>query len=96
MFEQYKDFDVKKFTKTFNSSKDYNGDINGFDIMIMQSHENADKLIKEIKDKIDLYSNFPQQTISIDYDDDSLLESDKKRIRKEIQKYASQKLKSRY
>lgn len=96
MFKQYKNFDIKKFTKTFNSNKDYNGDINGFDIMIMQSHESADKLIKEIKDKIDLYSNFPQQTISIDYNDDSLLESDKKRVRKEIQKYASQKLKSRY
>ena len=81
------DFDVRKFGSTFTEGK-----LNGFDIMIMQSHEDADKLIKELKDVIDLYSTFPQQEISLDYDDSNLLEPDKKRVKREIEKYASQRL----
>ena len=81
------DFDVRKFGSTFTEGK-----LNGFDVMIMQSHEDADKLIKELKDVIDLYSTFPQQEISLDYDDSNLLEPDKKRVKREIEKYASQRL----
>ena len=91
MLEQYKDFDVKHFTKTFNSSKYYNGNINGFDIMVMQSHEDADKLINELKQVINSFSNIQRQTISLEYDDSHLLDSDKIRVKQEIKKYATQK-----
>lgn len=86
------DFDVKHFTKTFNSSPYYDERINGFDIMVMQSHEDADKLIDELKKVIDRYRGLPQQEILIDYDDSNLLETDKIRVKREIQKYASQRL----
>ena len=92
MLEQYKNFDVKHFTKTFNSNEDYNKNINGFDIMVMQSHEDADKLIKEMKKIIDSYSCIPQQTISLEYDDSYLLDSDKIRVKQEIKRYASKRL----
>lgn len=92
MLEQYKNFDVKHFTKTFNSSEYYNKNINGFDIMVMQSHENADKLIKEMKKIIDLYKYAPQQIINLEYDDNHLLDIDKIRVKQEIKKYASKKL----
>ena len=91
MLEQYKDFDVKHFTKTFNSSKYYNGNINGFDIMVMQSHEDADKLINELKQVINSFSNVQRQTISLEYDDSYLLDSDKIRVKQEIKKYATQR-----
>jgi uncharacterized lipoprotein YehR (DUF1307 family) len=91
MLEQYKDFDVKHFTKTFNSSKYYNGNINGFDIMAMQSHEDADKLINELKQVINSFSNIQRQTISLEYDDSHLLDSDKIRVKQEIKKYATQR-----
>ncbi len=81
------DFDVRKFGSTFTENK-----VNGFDIMIMQSHEDADKLIDELKKVIDRYCGLPQQEISIDYDDSNLLENDKIRVKKEIKKYASQRL----
>ena len=44
------------------------------------------------KKNIDRYCGLPQQEISIDYDDSGLLETDKIRVKKEIKKYASQKL----
>lgn len=91
MLEQYKDFDVKHFTKTFNSSKYYNGNINGFDIMVMQNHEDADKLINELKQVINSFSNIQRQTISLEYDDSYLLDSDKIRVKQEIKKYATQR-----
>ena len=91
MLEQYKDFDVKHFTKTFNSSKYYNGNINGFDIMVMQSYEDADKLINELKQVIDSFSNIQRQTINLEYDDSHLLDSDKIRVKQEIRKYAAQR-----
>lgn len=81
------DFDVRKFDSTFTENK-----VNGFDVMIMQSYEDADKLIDELKKVIDRYCGLPQQEISIDYDDSNLLETDKIRVKREIQKYASQKL----
>lgn len=91
MLEQYKDFDVKHFGKTFNSSKYYNEEINGYDIMVMQSHEDADKIIEKIKNIIDSYKYLPSQNINLEYDDSFLLDSDKLRIKQEIQKYVSQK-----
>lgn len=91
MLEQYKDFDVKHFGKTFNSNKYYNEEINGYDIMVMQSHEDADKIIEKIKNIIDSYKYLPSQDINLEYDDSFLLDSDKLRIKQEIQKYISQK-----
>ena len=81
------DFNVRKFGSTFTENK-----VNGFDVMIMQSHEDADKLIDELKKVIDRYRGLPQQEISIDYDDSNLLKNDKIRVKKEIKKYASQRL----
>lgn len=91
MLKQYKDFNVKHFTKTFNSNKYYNGNINGFDIMVMQSHEDADKLINELKQVINSFSNIQRQTISLEYDDNHLLDSDKIRVKQEIKRYAAQR-----
>ena len=54
MLKQYPDFDVKHFTKTFNSSPYYDGNINGFDIMIMQS----DEYKQQIKEYITKYIEF--------------------------------------
>ena len=88
MLEQYKSFNVKEFSKTFNSSKYYNKDVDGFDIMIMQSHEDADRLIEELKQVINQYKLFPQQTINLEYDDSHLLETDKKRVKQVIKQYA--------
>lgn len=87
MLNQYKNFNVKEFSKTFNSSEYYNKDINGFDIIVMQSHENADKLIEELKQVINQYKTFPQQIINLEYDDSSLLEADKKRVKQAIEQY---------
>ena len=81
------DFNVRKFDSTFTEGK-----LNGFDVMIMQSHEDADELIEEIKKIIDSYCELPQQEILLDYDDSNLLEPDKKRVKREIEKYASQRL----
>ena len=81
------DVNIRKFGSTFTENR-----VNGFDIMIMQSHEDADRLIDELKKIIDMYYGLPQLEISINYDDSNLLEIDKIRVKREIQKYASQKL----
>jgi hypothetical protein len=57
----------------------------------MQSSEDADRLIEEIKRIIDSYELLPQQEINLEYDDSHLLEPDKIRVKKAIKKYASQK-----
>ena len=58
----------------------------------MSENEKIIKLIDELKQDIDRYRGLPQQEISIDYDDSNLLETDKIRVKREIQKYASQRL----
>lgn len=59
--------------------------VNPFMIMIMQSHEDADKIIKEIKQYIDTLDIAPQE---IEFDiPDTILDYDKKRIEEEIKKY---------
>lgn len=88
MINQYSNFNIKHFTSTFNSNKHYNENINGFDIMVMQSHEDADKIINEMKHIIDSFANYPEQMINLEYDDTYLLEPDKKRIKQEIKNYA--------
>lgn len=85
------DFNIKHITSTFNSSQYYNGDINGADIMIMQSHEDADKLIKELKHIIDSYQGNNIYNLNIEYDDKDLLEIDKIRVKQTIEKYILQK-----
>lgn len=86
MLKQYLNFDVRKFGSIFTENK-----LNGFDIMIMQSHEDANVLIEELKKAIDNYCGMLQQHMSIDYDDSNLLEPDKRRVKREIEKYISQK-----
>ena len=85
------DFDIKHITSTFNSSQHYNGNINGIDIMIMQSHEDADRLIKELKHIIDSYQGNNIYSLNIEYDDKNLLEIDKIRVKQTIEKYILQK-----
>lgn len=86
MLNQDKNFNINHFIKTFNSNKYYDGNVNGYDIMIMQSHEDADKLIYELKKVINSYNNLPIN-INLEYDDNHLLDSDKKRVKTEIEKY---------
>lgn len=88
MLNQYKNFNVKKFTENFNP---YINTVNGFDIYVMQSHEEADNLIQKIKNIIDIYASIPNQTINLEYDDSNLLELDKKRVKQAINQYINLK-----
>ena len=54
-------------------------------IMMMQSQEKADKIIDEIR--YVLNNNYNKE-ISIEYDDSDLLEQDRERIKKEIEKFS--------
>lgn len=83
------DFYPEHFSSTFNSSPSYNGDINGFDIMIMQSAESADKLIETLKEKIDDMT-LPITEFFIDFDDE-ILPNDRNRIELIIKNYINQK-----
>lgn len=83
------DFNPTHFTSTFNSSPYYNGDINGFDIMVMQSAESADELIEELKKEID-NMKLPITDFTIDFDDEILL-NDRKRVEETIKNYINQK-----
>lgn len=59
--------------------------VNPFMVMIMQSHEDADKIIEEIKQYID---NLDIALQEIEFDiPDTILDYDKKRIEEEIKKY---------
>ena len=63
---------------TFSENK-----LNPFDVMVMASQEEADKIIEKIKKEIDL-GIF---TGSIDIDDTVVLENDVKRIKRTIEQY---------
>lgn len=63
---------------TFSENK-----LNPFDVMVMASQEEADKIIEQTKKEIDL-GTF---TGSIDIDDTVVLENDVKRIEHTIEQY---------
>lgn len=63
---------------TFSENK-----LNPFDVMVMASQEEADKIIEQVKKEIDL-GIF---TGSIDIDDTVVLENDVKRIKRTIEQY---------
>lgn len=63
---------------TFSENK-----LNPFDVMVMASQEEADKIIEKTKKEIDL-GIF---TGSIDIDDTVVLENDVKRIERTIEQY---------
>ena len=63
---------------TFSENK-----LNPFDVMVMASQEEADKIIEQTKKEIDL-DTF---TGSIDIDDTVVLENDVKRIEHTIEQY---------
>ena len=81
------DFSIKHIGKTFNSNKNYDSKINGVDIMIMQSEQDADILINKLKKIIDNDNNI----LFLDYDDSHLLTLDKIRVKNEIKQYYKQK-----
>lgn len=84
-------FDARHFMKTFNSSPYYDGNINGFDIMIMENSEKADKIIEEAKEQIDylINNNLLTNNFSFSYNPQNVLELDQMRIDKEIKQYCS-------
>lgn len=67
-----------KVWSTFSENK-----LNPFDVMVMASQEEADKVIEKAKKEIDLgiFSG------SIDIDETVILENDEKRIEQEIKQY---------
>lgn len=81
------DFSIKQIGKTFNSNKNYDNRINGVDIMIMQSEQDADILIKKLKEIIDNDDNI----LFLNYDDSHLLTLDKIKVKNEIKQYYMQK-----
>ncbi len=82
------DFNVKHFMQTFNS-----GNLNGFDIMLMESDKNANKLIQQLKNIIDLYPvGTDYSAIDLVYNDENLTELDKKRVQTAIKKYILEKI----
>ena len=79
--------------QTFNSSKYYNGNLNGFDIMLIESDKNANKLIQQLKNIIDLYpAGTDYSTIDLVYNDENLTELDKRKVQTEIKKYILEKI----
>lgn len=87
------DFNVKHFMQTFNSNKYYNGNLNGFDIMLMESDKNANKIIQQLKNIIDLYpAGTDYSTIDLMYNDENLTELDKRKVQTEIKKYILEKI----
>lgn len=80
-------FDPFHFSSSFNSSPYYDGKLNGFDVMIMESAERADKVIKDAKAVIDSYAGTGVE-LSFTYDDTDILPPDQSRIDREVEKYA--------
>lgn len=84
------DFDPRHFGSTFRSNPNYNGDLNGFDAMIMESAERADEIIEKAKAAIDDYIDRCSGTdleFSFSYNNEDILEPDQIRIDEEIKKY---------
>lgn len=59
--------------------------LNPFQVMIMQSHEDTDKIIQKLKKYID-NSNYSLKEIEFDIPD-HILDYDKKRIEQEVKEY---------
>ena len=89
MFKQYPDFDVKNFMKTFNSHSAYNGRLNGFDVMIMQSQEDTDEIIEKAKSYILKEYNIleVENWINEEIKNKEILEPDQIRIKEELEKF---------
>ena len=82
------DFNVKHFMQTFNS-----GNLNGFDVMLMESDKNANKLNKQLKNIIDIYTaGTDYSAIDLVYNDENLTELDKRKVQTEIKKYIIKKI----
>lgn len=65
----------------------FRGDgLQGLDVAIMVSQENADKVIADIKKKIDNMTYLPR-SFSIEYDNTDIMPIDQKRIEKVIKEY---------
>ncbi len=82
-------FDPRHFGSTFQENK-----INGFDIMIMDSAERADKIIKEIKERINYYLDnklLIDKNFEFQYSTDGILISDQYRIEKELKRFCASK-----
>lgn len=90
MCKCYSDFDFKHFMKTFQGNPGYDGRLNGFDVMIMESSEKADKIIENVKKQIDNIKYYKGKNINFvfEYDDDGVLPEDQMRIAKEVERYA--------
>jgi len=58
-----------------------------FDIIIMQSQEEADEIINKIKQIDKIFLNEEEKIINFEYDDSNLLETDKIRVKRAIEKY---------
>ncbi len=79
-------FDIRKFDSSFREDK-----LNGFDVMIMQSAESANNVIKDMKELIDIKIKeidfLEDYELEVSYDKTDILELDQLRIEKEIDRY---------
>lgn len=84
------DFDPRHFGSTFRSNPNYDGDLNGFDAMIMESAERANQVIENAKAAIDDFADAYAGTgitFSFSYDSEGIIKLDQLRIEEEIKKY---------
>lgn len=70
-----------------------NDDLNK--IIIILSSEKADKIIRKLKKEIDKYYDNNIEIFNLEFDDNDLLDLDKKMIMSEITKYVKQKYNSK-
>ncbi len=85
------DFEPRHFTSSFNSSPYYNGNLNGFDILIMDSSEATDEIILKYKKIIDDMVRYGYNELILNYDREMILESDQYRIKCELERYGALK-----
>ena len=83
------DFEVDKYLKTFRSSPYYDGKVNGYDLMLMESEKKANQIIRELKKEIDLHKEEILQAghFTYSYNEEGLYGRDKSRIYEEIEHY---------